>query len=410
MIYLLEIENFYSIRDLQVIDLIASRSATPSSDRLIPVGKGLEERVPRVVSFFGPNAAGKSNSLKALSFLAWFVSHSFLASPGNYLPFSRFLHKDYGHRPSRLALGFSGPGDPANIAEKKNANVDLPDAKYHYEVVLGGEHLQPQVVLSEVLKYWPVNTNRPVTLFQRDESGLVKAGKTFGLKGYQSSLEKVLRKNASVVSTLAQLQHPISIGLQTAAQGIVSNILTERAEFEESQVTQLYLQDPELLSALNRQIERIDFGIRDLKFVESIHGMQAMVSHLGLTDPLILSYESHGTRQFIKTFPIIFHALATGGVAVIDELDISIHPLVLPEILNWFNDPKRNSKNAQLWLTAQNPSLLEDLTKDEIFFCEKGRNGATKIYGLRDIQSVRRTDNFYRKYLSGVYGAVPLLE
>jgi hypothetical protein len=26
---------------------------------------------------------------------------------------------------------------------------------------------------------------------------------------------------------------------------------------------------------------------------------------------------------------------------------------------------------------------------------------------LQDIQSVRRSDNRYRKYLSGVYGAVP---
>jgi uncharacterized protein len=50
---------------------------------------------------------------------------------------------------------------------------------------------------------------------------------------------------------------------------------------------------------------------------------------------------------------------------------------------------------------------LEDLEKEEVFFCEKSREGETRIYGLRDVQAVRRTDNFYKKYLGGVYGAVP---
>jgi hypothetical protein len=47
--------------------------------------------------------------------------------------------------------------------------------------------------------------------------------------------------------------------------------------------------------------------------------------------------------------------------------------------------------------------------KEEVFFCEKDSQGRTSVYGLQDIQNVRRTDNRYRKYLSGVYGAVPRL-
>jgi hypothetical protein len=58
-------------------------------------------------------------------------------------------------------------------------------------------------------------------------------------------------------------------------------------------------------------------------------------------------------------------------------------------------------------MTCQAASLLEDLQKEEVFFCEKDRQGRTKIYGLQDIQAVRRSDNLYKKYLGGVYGAVP---
>ena len=113
------------------------------------------------------------------------------------------------------------------------------------------------------------------------------------------------------------------------------------------------------------------------------------------------------TRQFIRIFPSLSFALQYGGLAVIDELDQSIHPSILPEIIRWFHDPERNPNKAQLWMSCQAASLLEDLEKEEVFFCDKSSDGRTQIYGLRDIQSVRRTDNFYKKYLGGVYGAVP---
>ncbi len=72
MLHRLEIENFYSIREPQVIDLRASGHAPEDADRLAPLWKGENERAPKVVALFGANASGKSNVLKALSFLVWF--------------------------------------------------------------------------------------------------------------------------------------------------------------------------------------------------------------------------------------------------------------------------------------------------------------------------------------------------
>ena len=117
--------------------------------------------------------------------------------------------------------------------------------------------------------------------------------------------------------------------------------------------------------------------------------------------------ESHGTQQFLKLFPLISDSLETGSIAIIDELDAAIHPMVLPEIIGWFHDPIRNPRNAQLWMSCQNVSLLEELSKDEIVFCEKDRQGRTEIYCLNDVKAVRRDDNYYKKYLGGFYGAVP---
>jgi predicted ATPase len=135
----------------------------------------------------------------------------------------------------------------------------------------------------------------------------------------------------------------------------------------------------------------------------------AIFQHHGLATALPVQFESHGTRAFVRIFPLLNRALITGGIAVIDELDLSIHPVVLPEIIRWFYDTERNPYNAQLWMTCQNASLLEELVKEEVFFCEKDPKGRTTVYGLQDIQAVRRSDNYYRKYLGGVYGAVPRL-
>ena len=133
----------------------------------------------------------------------------------------------------------------------------------------------------------------------------------------------------------------------------------------------------------------------------------AYFDHTGLQQQMPWRLQSHGTQTFIKNFPWLHQALEIGGVAVMDEIDISIHPLVLPEILRWFQDSARNPRGAQMWMTCHAASLLEELRKEEVFFCEKDSRGRASVYGLKDIQSVRRADNHHKKYLSGTYGAVP---
>jgi AAA15 family ATPase/GTPase len=106
---------------------------------------------------------------------------------------------------------------------------------------------------------------------------------------------------------------------------------------------------------------------------------------------------------------LLAEALRLGGIAVIDELDQSIHPSILLEIIRWFHDPERNPYNAQLWMSCQAASLLEDLEKEEVFFWEKSREGRTQIYGLRDIQAVRdsRMEALAKRKTYASFGSTP---
>ena len=114
-----------------------------------------------------------------------------------------------------------------------------------------------------------------------------------------------------------------------------------------------------------------------------------------------------GTRRFIEIFPLLQFVLDSGGVALIDEFDTDIHPLLAPELFRWFYDEKRNPRKAQLLYTAHNPALLDELEKEQVFFTEKLSGKPARIYGAADIQGLRREPSLMKKYLSGELGAVP---
>lgn len=397
MIHHLEIENFFSIRDPQQVDLRVAANAPDLPGRFAPPWKGSKDRTPKIVAIFGPNASGKSTVLRAISFIAWFARESFNLAPGARLPFEKFNSNEGRDAPTRLSLSLAGVADPEDESD------DPVQTRYQYELEIDAKF----EVASEKMHYWSPETGRKVGLFSRTADGKVTGSSAFGLAGYRQALEKVLRPNASVISTLAQLGHPFATSMRLAATHVFSNILIERADGMEEQMVRFYADNPALVESLNREIERIDLGIRAMKLEMGPSGPIALFAHEGHDGLVPLMLESHGTRTFLKLYPFLLRALETGGIAVLDELDTSIHPLVLPEILRWFYDSERNSHGAQLWMTCHNASLLEDLAKEEVLFCSKTYDGRSEVYSLNDIQAVRRDDNYYRKYLSGTYGAVP---
>lgn len=400
MLYLLEIENFYSIRSRQTVDLRIGEGVGDEPGRFDALFPGSKERAARVIAFFGANASGKSNVLKALAFIGWFTRDSFRLAPNATLPCERFNDAKAQREPIRLAVEFSGPLD-LMIEE---LNEDTLCGTWRYELAIGWDETR-FIVAAESLKQRPGGRGKWVRVFDR-KGDTIQGGKAFALAGYSKVIDKV-RDNAGLISTLAQFDHKPSLRLRDAAQSIVANILVERNEVSDLDAIRFFVEHPASLAALNREIGRIDLGIRRMHIQQMVNGPMAYFDHEGLQQAMPWQLESHGTRNFIKYFPLIDLALQNGGVAVIDEMDISIHPLVLPEIVRWFHDEERNPKHAQLWMSCHAASLLDDLLKEEVFFCEKDRHGRTSVYGLQDIQDVRRTDNRYKKYLSGVYGSVP---
>ena len=404
MIYKLELENFYSFRDRQVLDLTVPLTVPQDPERFAEIFTGSKWRVPKVIALFGANGSGKSTVLKAISFLSWFVKHSF-DHTGPALPIERFNDLESANRPIRLAIEFGGAMNLGE-AEKVVENTSQTHGVYRYELELKSSDGFVGYVNFESLSQKPNGQGRWRRVFHRQSGPKLLGSKQFPLSGFAQVVDKV-RDNASVVATLAKFNHQSSNLFIGVASKVFSNILVDKFEPSDASLFIEMANNPELVKKLNFDLQRIDVGIEKVGAVQAATGPTLIFNHEGHGQGMPWPLESHGTRSFIRVFPWLSSALSQGGVAVLDELDISIHPLVLPEIIRWFYDRNRNPSDAQLWMSCHAVSLMEDLSKEEIVLCEKSRRGCSSVFNLTEIPAVLRKDNYYRKYMGGEYGAVP---
>ena len=408
MLYRLEVENFFSIRDPQLLDLSVDGKVPDPECRFAPIFGGADVRVPKVVALYGANASGKTTVLRALEFIVIMIRDSVQRTFPGFLGCERFNDQESRDRPIRLAIELGGVMNlSADLVRRAQAGEPVEQGVYRYELEIEVKEGLARRIISEALSQKPKAQGKWQRLFERDAEGRIKDSKAFSLSGFQH-LVKTLAGNHTVLSSFAKFQHPTAQLFVEAARKAAFQIEPVHSVADKDLIEYLKFQ-PYVLSRLNDELSRIDVGVESLRFQDNPNGPFLQFKHSGLQVEMPWLLESHGTRAFIKMFPFLVQALDNGGVVAIDEMDTAIHPVVLPELVRWFYDKgNRNKHNAQLWLTCHSASLLDDLHKEEIVVCEKDRQGRTRVYSLMDVK-VRRDENHYRKYLSGAYGGVPHL-
>jgi AAA15 family ATPase/GTPase len=122
-----------------------------------------------------------------------------------------------------------------------------------------------------------------------------------------------------------------------------------------------------------------------------------------------LSEESDGTRRLLNLLPALHRLHKDGGVFVIDEVERSMHPLLTYKFMEFFLSGC-GGEQRQLIVTTHESNLLDQelLRRDEIWFSEKDKRGATRLYSLSDYQA-RKDLKLDKHYLQGRFGAIPFL-
>ena len=128
------------------------------------------------------------------------------------------------------------------------------------------------------------------------------------------------------------------------------------------------------------------------------------------TPSLIFLTNHMALRTLFVTAGAWLNVFSNGEVLLFDEIETSLHPLLVRYLVRKFHSTRSNSHKAQLIFTTNNTSLLrKDLfRRDQVWFVEKDKDGASTIYPLTDF-SPRQDEALERGYLRGRYGVLPIL-
>jgi len=130
-----------------------------------------------------------------------------------------------------------------------------------------------------------------------------------------------------------------------------------------------------------------------------------------------ISEESSGTQKMFLLFNFFSIALSNGCLLFVDEMDAKLHPLLIRYIVTMFHNKSINTTNAQLVYSTHDVSnLTRDLfRRDQIWFVEKDELGVSTLYSLVEYNldettRVRNDATYNKDYITGRYGAIPLLK
>lgn len=378
-------------------------------------------------AIYGANASGKSNLVKALDFMKWFMVNSSketqIKDKISIEPFR--LSTETEKEPSFFEIVFL-----------------LDQQRYRY-----GFEVNRDRVVSEWLFYVP--SKRETKLFERslDEFKIIKK---YGAKG----IKEITRDNALFLSVSAQF----NVEIATKIIGWITEQLNVIPELSESDLYQLKMStfdDSQNLGkwkAILDLIKNLDLGIEDVvtdqfpiaigedgsitfdieesKIINNsvIHssggqGKIIQTKHRkfdgegNYVEDEIFSLEhneSQGTQKVFALAGMLIDTVKNSQVLVIDELDSKLHPLISLTIIGLFNSKYLNPHNAQLVFTTHDTFLLDkDLfRRDQVWFTEKDKYSATDLYSLVEYEDSRNSDDvsYKNEYTNGRYGAIPFLE
>ncbi|MGP4109961.1 AAA family ATPase [Streptomyces sp. 4N509B] len=434
MLLSFRVRNHRSLHEEQQLTL------TPVYEADRPEGAAWEA-VP-VAAVFGANAAGKSNVVDALRFMAHLVRRSHHeAEPGGGLVRQPF------------ALDAEGRESPSWYV----VDLLLEDVRYTY-----GFSVDDERVLDEWLHAYPHGRRRK--LFERTPEGIA-----FGDHVPKKELElvaSITEPNALFLTVAArsrqetvQAVYQWFLGaLSFRTGGAAPDAFVQRlAPLPSTDVQRVemmaaqYLSDDIRAASVAALLRAADLGIEGVgvESTEEAHrrlradqdervarqmtanGDELVIRLVGAgtrgtrrvwveqrgrrgATRMALADQSQGTVALLGYAPQIFESLERGGLLVIDEVDASLHPRLTAHIIRLFQEPTTNPHGGQLLVTTHDASLLgrmggeEILKRDQVWFVEKSEYGETRLFPLSDFKP-RLEENRERRYLGGSYGAVPFL-
>ena len=210
--------------------------------------------------------------------------------------------------------------------------------------------------------------------------------------------------------------------------------------------------DPHVLAQMSQLIQYADFGIDEIQVratgaSSGNAGGQAVDPHLtfeGVPDEIMdyintelkwslnnelvfhhvseegggwlsQSMESDGTLAGLAFLSVALRTLKNGRVMLVDEIERSLHPVLVKGLISLFTNIQTNPHQAQLIFTSHDVTLITSgcggdgvLNRNQLWFTRKGKDGASSLCPVTAF-SPRPDENLGKNYLNGVYEVLPVI-
>jgi len=341
----------------------------------------------KIAVIFGPNAVGKTNFIVALATLRDLVLHSTSYSDEQFSErYTPFQFGPSAYRPTNLEI-----------------DVLLNEVRYRYAVSYDARRIRSERLLA-------YRTGKSQRWFERrfDEATQTDSWMPFSssFHGPRDLWRKATRPTGLFLTTAAQLNseqikplyHWFEHGLDIVLPSDTADLVSTAARLRNQEFKDRLLG---LLHSLDIQVHDVRVAERDLAPAGQAATGEASPSHSVHTagPPLIeflyarsgrspvwldSMYEGAGTHRLLGLFGPLLDTMHRGKLLVIDEFDISLHPLVARFLLQLINDPRISDRGAQLLLTSHNTTLMSQdiLRRDEIWLMQLDDNHASCLSPL----------------------------
>ncbi len=407
-------QNFRSLRDAAILSFVASHDRSLRDTHCLATGIKSVPWVTRGAAIYGANASGKSNLISGLATMSNLVRVSTTQTEAQFTE---------SYTPFRLDQ------EMMNAPTEFEVNLVLSGVRYKY-----GFSYDRHRIRGEWLTVY--RTGKGQKWFDRtwDEASGEEVWESFSANftGPRETWRKATRAQALFLTTAAQLNSELlkplfnwfSDGLLILNAVSLLGLGLTLQRFDEAGFKERAL---EVLRAA-------DIHIADIK-IEKKSGQQFDFSFEAGKPPKILAregeipditfghrveggetvyfdrrYESAGTQMLFGVIGPLLDAIEKGKLLVVDDMDSSLHPMVTRFIVGLFHDPSMSEKDAQLWMTTHDTSLLdaEVMRRDQFWFVDKDARQASVLVPLSDF-SPRKNEALERGYLRGRYGGLPFI-
>ncbi len=438
MLVRLVIENLFSFGDRKEFNTISNNRLKTLDNHKYDMN-GFN--VLKLSSIYGANGAGKSNLIKSLQLFQKLVVKDEIPfrlrdaqfkfnydSNNKQILAVEFIQENtafyYGlefldNLVSAEELYLSGLGNKEDqlIFERKTNKDEVTKIKFSEDF----ENDEKSQLLKSILLEEFVKPNKLILklISKRDNKFLKDVKKAF--KWFEETLQ-IITPDSKPRALAHNIEKDIEFRKYAEDTMCALNVGITSLNTEKKEISKFFGKDNKvLIEELSKDVEdspdkiiglrSIDGEIIVVKEDNEIWVKKIKIGHTGKNDKSILfelEEESDGTIRLLDFIPAFQEILKKEKVFIIDEIERSIHPLLIKELVKKFS--LDSNTKGQLIFTTHEPNLLDQeiFRQDEIWFVEKDKNGSTDLYSLSDFKE-HKTIDIRKGYLNGRYGSIPFL-